>query len=54
LQAVLMPTERMPETPVIKGHDFNKGNDLDSIMQSMFTTGFQVSMGSYLLTGLCA
>ncbi|GAX73928.1 hypothetical protein CEUSTIGMA_g1378.t1 [Chlamydomonas eustigma] len=43
MQAVLMPTERMPETPVIKGHDFNKGNDLDSIMQSMLTTGFQAT-----------
>ena len=43
LQAVLVPTEKFPETPEIKGHDFNTGRDIDSIMQSMFTTGFQAT-----------
>ena len=42
-QAVLVPTEKFPETPEIKGHDFNTGRDIDSIMQSMFTTGFQAT-----------
>ncbi len=41
MQAVLVPTEVMPETPVIRGHDFDKGCDIDSIMASMLTTGFQ-------------
>ena len=38
-----MPTERYPETPVIKGHDFNSGRDIDAIMASMYTTGFQAT-----------
>ena len=42
-QAVLVPTERYPETPAIKGHDFNSGRDIDLIMSSMLTTGFQAT-----------
>mmetsp|Transcript_31254 Transcript_31254/g.69558 ORF Transcript_31254/g.69558 Transcript_31254/m.69558 type:complete len:361 (-) Transcript_31254:688-1770(-) len=42
-QAVLVITETIPDTPVIKGYDFNKGIDLDGIMQSMLTTGFQAT-----------
>ena len=38
-----MPTEQYPETPVIKGHDFNSGRDIDAIMASMYTTGFQAT-----------
>ena len=39
------------QSPVIRGHDFNMGSDIDSIMNAMLTTGFQatalgqVSMG---------
>lgn len=42
-QAVLVPTETVPDTPIITGHDFNKGCDLDSIMSSMITSGFQAT-----------
>lgn len=40
-QAVLVITETIPDTPVIRGYDFNQGRDLDGIMESLFTTGFQ-------------
>lgn len=34
----------MPEdTPKIKGYDFEKGRDLDSLMDSMLYSGFQAS-----------
>lgn len=42
-QAVLVPTETIPDTPVISGHDFSKGADLDSIMSAMITSGFQAT-----------
>lgn len=42
-EAVLVPTETVPDTPIIRGHDFEKGRDLDSIMDSMLTTGFQAT-----------
>lgn len=38
-----MPTETVPDTPIIKGHDFSKGGDLDSIMSAMITSGFQAT-----------
>lgn len=38
-----MPTETVPDTPIIKGHDFAKGGDLDSIMSAMITSGFQAT-----------
>jgi len=40
-QAVLVPSDTLPETPAIRGWDFNQGCDLDGIMDSMYTTGFQ-------------
>jgi deoxyhypusine synthase len=40
---VLVPTETVPEGPIIQGHDFNKGRDLDSIMAAMLTSGFQAT-----------
>jgi hypothetical protein len=43
LQAVLVITETIPDTPVIRGHDFNSGRSLDQIMESMLTTGFQAT-----------
>lgn len=43
LQAVLVPTETIPDTPVICGHDFSKACDVDSIMSSMLTSGFQAT-----------
>jgi hypothetical protein len=43
LQAVLVPTNTIPDTPIIKGHDFDQGNDLDSIMSAMVTSGFQAT-----------
>lgn len=42
-EAVLVPTETIPDTPVISGHDFSKGADLDSIMSAMITSGFQAT-----------
>ena len=42
-QAVLVATEVIPDTPPIKGWDFNKGCDLDGIMGAMLTTGFQAT-----------
>lgn len=36
-------TETIPQTPVVKGYDFNKGRDLDGIMEAMMTTGFQAT-----------
>ena len=44
MQAVLGASGRVPDgTPVIRGYDFNDGNDLDSVMASMFSTGFQAT-----------
>jgi deoxyhypusine synthase len=40
---VLVPTETVPDGPIIKGHDFNRGRDLDSIMAAMMTSGFQAT-----------
>lgn len=42
-QAVLVPGNVIPDTPPIKGWDFNKGVDLDGIMEAMYTTGFQAT-----------
>lgn len=42
-QAVLVPTETVPDTPVICGFDFNSGRDLDALMGAMLTSGFQAS-----------
>lgn len=42
-QAVLVPTETVPDTPIIKGHDFSSGGDLDTIMGAMITSGFQAT-----------
>jgi deoxyhypusine synthase len=38
-----VPTETVPDTAIIKGHDFSKGSDLDSIMSAMITSGFQAT-----------
>lgn len=38
-----MPTETIPEAPIIKGHDFSNGCDLDSILGAMITSGFQAT-----------
>jgi deoxyhypusine synthase len=41
---VLIGSEDLPAgTPVVRGHDFEKSCDLDSIMASFRTTGFQAS-----------
>jgi hypothetical protein len=42
-QAVLVPTNVIPDTPVIKGHDFSQGSDIDGIMAAMLTSGFQAT-----------
>lgn len=42
-QAVLVPTETIPDTPVIQGFDFNSGRNLDAIMGAMLTSGFQAT-----------
>lgn len=41
--AVLVPTETVPDTPIIKGHDFSSGGDIDAIMGAMITSGFQAT-----------
>ncbi|GBF92160.1 deoxyhypusine synthase [Raphidocelis subcapitata] len=41
--AVLVPTETIPDAPVIKGYDFNAGRDLDGLMAAMLTSGFQAT-----------
>jgi deoxyhypusine synthase len=42
--AVLGESTTLPaDTPICKGHDFNKTNDIDSILQSFLTTGFQAT-----------
>lgn len=44
LQAVLVPSEQLPEdAPTIRGHDFNDGCDLDSLLGSMLRTGLQAT-----------
>lgn len=44
VQAVLLRVvESIPDTPVIRGYDFNTGRDLDGLMASMLTTGFQAT-----------
>eukprot|EP00955_Chlamydomonas_euryale_P008559 91111-Chlamydomonas_euryale.AAC.10 len=43
MQAVLVPTERTPDTAVIRGYDPAHGRDIDTIMAGMLTTGFQAS-----------
>lgn len=43
VQAVLVPGDTIPDAPVIKGWDFNKGRDLDGILDSLYTTGFQAT-----------
>jgi deoxyhypusine synthase len=43
MQAVLVPTQTVPSTPVIRGVDFDHGTDLDAVMGAMLTTGFQAT-----------
>ncbi|GLC34993.1 deoxyhypusine synthase [Pleodorina starrii] len=42
-RAVLVPTETLPDTPIVRGYDFTNGRDLDGIMDAMLTTGFQAT-----------
>lgn len=42
-QAVLKVTEVTPDTATIQGYDFNKGRDLDGLMDSFFRSGFQAT-----------
>ncbi|KAL4457617.1 hypothetical protein ABPG75_012482 [Micractinium tetrahymenae] len=43
-QAVLVPSEQLPEdAPTIRGHDFNDGCDLDTLLGSMLRTGLQAT-----------
>jgi len=42
-QAVLVPTETIPDSAVISGYDFNTGRDLDALMGAMMTSGFQAT-----------
>ncbi|KIY94873.1 hypothetical protein MNEG_13091 [Monoraphidium neglectum] len=42
-EAVLVPTETLPDGPVIRGYDFNAGRDLDGLMGALLTSGFQAS-----------
>jgi deoxyhypusine synthase len=42
-EAVLVPTETIPDAPVIKGYDFSAGRDLDGLMAAMLTSGFQAT-----------
>ena len=41
---VLVVCEELPKnTPTVKGVDFNKGNDIDNILNAFITTGFQAT-----------
>jgi hypothetical protein len=40
---VLVPGNTIPDTPIITGYDFNKGRDLDGLMEAMLTSGFQAT-----------
>ncbi len=42
-QAVLVPGNTIPDTPIIRGYDFNTGRDLDGLMSAMLTSGFQAT-----------
>lgn len=42
--AVLKPSCKLPdETPIIRGYDFNQGVDLQAVLKTYLTTGFQAS-----------
>ena len=44
LEAVLVPSEQLPEGSIaIRGHDFNAGRDIDSLLSSFASTGLQAS-----------
>lgn len=44
LHAVLVPSEELPRDSIpIRGHDFNDGKDLDSILKSFKSTGLQAT-----------
>ena len=44
MQSVLLRSEPLPEgTPVVRGHDFEKGRDLDAVMEAMLNSGFQAT-----------
>jgi deoxyhypusine synthase len=43
MQAVLIPNNTIPDTPIIKGYEFSQGSDLDGIMNAMLTSGFQAT-----------
>lgn len=40
----MVPTETIPDTPVIRGYDFSQGNSLDALLGSMLTSGFQATL----------
>ncbi|CAG9465999.1 unnamed protein product [Pedinophyceae sp. YPF-701] len=43
-QAVLVQSEQIPEyVPTVRGHDFDNGRDLDALLGSMLTSGFQAT-----------
>eukprot|EP00892_Ulva_mutabilis_P006398 jgi/Ulvmu1/412/UM001_0419.1 len=43
-QSVLLRSEPLPEgTPIVRGHDFEKGRNLDAIMEAMLRSGFQAT-----------
>lgn len=44
MEAVLKPSHDLPEDmPKIRGYDFNQGVDLQAVLKSYLTTGFQAS-----------
>lgn len=44
MEAVLKPSCDLPEDmPKIRGYDFNQGVDLQAVLKSYLTTGFQAS-----------
>ncbi len=40
---MLIPGNVIPDTPIVRGFDFNTPPDLDSLMGSFLTTGFQAT-----------
>lgn len=44
MEAVLKPSDDLPDDmPKIRGYDFNQGVDLQAVLKSYLTTGFQAS-----------
>lgn len=44
VQSVLLRSEPLPEgTPIVQGHNFENGRDIDAVMDAMLRSGFQAT-----------